>query len=431
MSLNRIKYKYKISIVTIIYILLVFQMALQESKLNHISTFFKYYDDLLVLILGLKILHIIVLHKKIVINEYKILIIVITLCILGLISSILYEFQSYKAVVSDFLTCLRFSVALCGAYLWTKNNSNYNQILQQIVPCTKLIIVLLFILVINEMFIFPIFEVWDFRFFTNSTALFFPHPSYLVASSIVLMCIITLSLQKNKKNIIYLFMCSIIILSTMRSKGIAYIGVYWLLYITIIEIKVKKKILIYIASTVGAILIGYTQIIYYYFSNTWSARQVMLQDAFTIAMKHFPIGSGFATFGSNAAVEYYSPLYSLFGYNAVYGMSNETAMYLTDGFWPLVIAQFGFFSIPLIVYMIIVMFKMCNKCKKEKFGYITMLSIVMYMVIATFGELAFFSPYAAIHFSIFGIIYSNNRTMRRHYVLGEYELFPEEKSTLI
>jgi hypothetical protein len=112
-------------------------------------------------------------------------------------------------------------------------------------------------------------------------------------------------------------------------------------------------------------------------------------------------------------------------------MSNETAMYLTDGFWPLVIAQFGFFSIPLIGYMIIVMFKMCNKCKKEKFGYITMLSIVMYMVIATFGELAFFSPYAAIHFSIFGIIYSNNRTMRRHYVLGEYELFPEEKSTLI
>lgn len=76
--------------------------------------------------------------------------------------------------------------------------------------------------------------------------------------------------------------------------------------------------------------------------NTYSPRNIMLKDSIVLMKSRFPIGYGFASFGSPTASKYYSYLYTLLDYNSKYGMSETDGYFLSDIFWPAILGQFGF-----------------------------------------------------------------------------------------
>lgn len=84
-----------------------------------------------------------------------------------------------------------------------------------------------------------------------------------------------------------------------------------------------------------------------YFTNIDStARTTMTIDSVTLAAAAFPLGVGLGRFGSAVAASNYSPLYDELGYTRVYGMGpGERGGFLTDTFWPSVLAESGFLGL--------------------------------------------------------------------------------------
>ena len=78
-----------------------------------------------------------------------------------------------------------------------------------------------------------------------------------------------------------------------------------------------------------------------------------MQDSLTIAGQLFPLGSGFATFGTYMSGEYYSPLYYEYGLNTVWGLWPSNPTFVSDSFWPAILAQFGFIGLVVLVYLLV------------------------------------------------------------------------------
>lgn len=89
-----------------------------------------------------------------------------------------------------------------------------------------------------------------------------------------------------------------------------------------------------------------------YFTNIEStARTTMTIDSMALALAAFPLGVGLGRFGSAVAASNYSPLYDELGYTRVYGMGpGERGGFLTDTFWPSILAEAGFLG--MLFYLI-------------------------------------------------------------------------------
>jgi len=107
--------------------------------------------------------------------------------------------------------------------------------------------------------------------------------------------------------------------------------------------------------------------LYSYFQNpdlSNQARNVLYTTSFRIARDFFPLGSGLATFGGWISDLYYSPLYTKYGISSVYGLQ-KGGNFITDTFWPYVIAQFGFIGASCYIWILISLFYSTVKALKK------------------------------------------------------------------
>jgi hypothetical protein len=132
---------------------------------------------------------------------------------------------------------------------------------------------------------------------------------------------------------------------------------------------------------------------------------MLTRDCIKIANTYFPFGSGFATFGSHMASLQYSPLYSSRGYGKFYGMSPGNGAFLSDTFWPIVIAQFGYIGLILFLLILLNFLRIAFKFREgSPCRFIALFSILMYMLISSTGESSFFNPFSGMFFIIFGLL---------------------------
>ncbi|MBD2763814.1 hypothetical protein IEE91_01120 [Kocuria sp. cx-455] len=88
----------------------------------------------------------------------------------------------------------------------------------------------------------------------------------------------------------------------------------------------------------------------YFSSVDTTARTTMTIDSARLAAAAFPLGVGLGRFGSAVASSNYSPLYEQLGYTRIYGMGpGERGGFLTDTFWPSILAETGIFGLLLYV----------------------------------------------------------------------------------
>lgn len=75
------------------------------------------------------------------------------------------------------------------------------------------------------------------------------------------------------------------------------------------------------------------------------ARPMSYKTAMIITFKDYvPFGSGLGTFGTNAAAEYYSPLYYKYSLDEIWGLDSGNPMFLADAFYP-TLAEYGIVGI--------------------------------------------------------------------------------------
>lgn len=91
------------------------------------------------------------------------------------------------------------------------------------------------------------------------------------------------------------------------------------------------------------------------------ARPATYTTASTIIFKDYiPFGSGLGTFATNAAAQYYSPLYYKYGLSDIWGLYPENPMFLADCYFP-TLAEYGMVGLFFFLWFWIRRYKEINK----------------------------------------------------------------------
>lgn len=320
----------------------------------------------------------------------------------GLISSIIYMYQPLIYALEDMLLAVnRFMVGYLATYAYmSKGDRNVSK---DILPWAKIITVILFALALHDTFMTPFFGKGDYRYFADSLMLMFQHQTYLAASASAMLIFLGYCNVRNKC-MPYMLMISYVDLMTLRSKALGFLAVYWLIYIVIILLKSKNYYVMMLLGSVAGSVIGASQFADYFLGVEYNPRSVLFDNGVKLSNLHFPLGTGFGTYASAIAQQFYSSLYDLLNFNVYYGLSREDRFYLSDSFWPIIIAQNGWLGLMLFVLVIAYFLKYAIiQMKIYALSGMAMLGIVIYMLVASIAETSFFNPVALIFFMMFAV----------------------------
>ncbi len=385
-----------------IFTVLLFLMCLEDLTDNSALRFlFKHIDEVLVLgCLAYLVLHIHYLFCK----KWRLLYLWLGFMAIGTVSSILFRYQGLiPSVVDAIVVISKFMVGYLTAYVYASLHPG--KLTQRMTGAARIITLILFVIAVHDLLMSPFFPRGDYRYFTRSLLLMFPHQTYLAAATVTLLVLLGHT-DRFHKNLPYMLMATFIGMMTLRGKAIAFFAVYWVLHICIMVFKNRNYAGMLIGGGLGSVVIGFEQISTYFLNTSrYSPRQILTKDSIVLAAEHFPLGTGFGSFGSTIAAQYYSPLYEQLGYPNNYGMGPVGSMFLTDSFWPEIIAQFGFIGTVLFIgILILFVLYSIRTLKKDRIAGFSMLMILVNMLINSMAESSFFNPASFLLFILFGLI---------------------------
>ena len=91
-----------------------------------------------------------------------------------------------------------------------------------------------------------------------------------------------------------------------------------------------------------------------------------------------------------------------------WGLAPDYYNFVSDNFWPMVIAQCGFIGLALIIYTIYIVYKDI-KNNDNLYMYFGQMSVLIYLLSASIGEASFAGQYSVIAFIIIGLLNKYNR----------------------
>jgi len=401
----KLKINIKYSITLVCMYILIFQNVLQ----NFIPII-QYFDEILALsVIPLFIIR--TTNKKTKLKfcnrDFIIIFLIITLLFDGFLASSIYKIQPINISLSDALLVAKFFFTyflakICLDFEFIEKNKNKFK-----KHINFLLIIFLFLTIFNY-----IFKIWpgEYRFGIMSNRLFYSHSTYLAAICIFILSVYILLSDNLKKKRFYTLILMILLLSTMRFKAIgalcAIIGVIFLVNHSNKKISISK----FGVLALVALFLVWNQIEYYYIELNDSARSQLTQKSIQIAKDYFPIGAGFGTYGSYMSAVSYSPLYSRYGLNKIYGLQSTNSKFISDTFWPMIIGQFGFIGLICYALIIVCIFKNIQEDfdSNRKQLYLSKICCLLYLLISSTSESSFVHPVAIPLALIIGI-FSNKK----------------------
>lgn len=386
-----------------IVVLLFIVVIMFQDFLCSFNEVFRYTDDFLGVVL-LAMAMVVFVNRlrlsngKLKINRQflKVFLAILFIFVLGLLANLIYKYQQFIAIAYDMLSFFKFwLVFLLVYYLY---DIYFKDLLKYLNVFAKIVTILLFIMLICD-FIYDIFPKYEYRFGLPAEQLIFYHPTFLAANSIFLLVINTWALLKKKTvfHFILLVMNIVTIFFSLRIKAIGFLFIYFFVLFFFVLVSQKKiKLRYWIVIAAGLIFIAYDQIDFYIL-NTEVARGALTQNSFRIAGDYFPLGTGFGTFATAASglYDYYSPVYSLYNLQNMYGIARSSPGYLSDVFWPSILGEFGFIGLFLYFGLLYFLYDNLNDIKDRKYFFIGIISLA-YLLVASTSECAFYASYSVL-----------------------------------
>ena len=210
----------------------------------------------------------------------------------GLLSGYVSAIQlNCKPVLIDLFACIKFPVALLsGFFVFRSKDDLFALLLGE----AKLLLLLMLPFAFINQFV-DIGMRFDVRYGFYSFQFLFGHPASLAA---VVVGFSVLLLTDARKNTPWLFLCWLFLVFSLRSTAIAFAAcsfLVWLFSRNRGRVSTSQVLLFALV----AVYFGWSQIRYYFFDLDGSARRKLLDVGIQIANLCFPLGSGFATYGSN------------------------------------------------------------------------------------------------------------------------------------
>lgn len=235
-------------------------------------------------------------------------------------------------------------------------------------------------------FVYVISFFWGFRVSTYGLATPMIGQAALLTASMYL-----LFKENTRKNVVRGIAILSIGLLSMKSKFFGeYVVFIALFYFLRSRLKPNLKTIVSVIALVSAIVyFTWEKFNFYYVegmneevsNSERTARPESFKTARTIIFSDYiPFGSGLASFGTNAAAKYYSPLYYQYNLNTIWGLYPENPMFLADAFYP-TLAQYGMVGVFFFMWFWIRRYKQAVNHKEFR-AY----KVAMMMIFALFLE---------------------------------------------
>lgn len=354
---------------------------------------FAWFDEALSLFCALYILLFVAKNNgKIKVSRYDchiLLLSVLWVCI-GIISSVVSEYQSFQYVILDIFTCMKMYIGYFFAKSILKKGISERTRLF-LAKETSFVVIVYFALTLNDMFLTPFFPIlMDGGL--RSIQLLYSNVTYLAAYGIVLFVMLFYTRDLQRCFLLKIGMCSAFVFLTFRSKAMGYLVVVWMIFLMIDklnEARLRTRLLVSVpAVVVAAVMVAWDKIVIYFFTpNHFSPRSILLKESIHLASERFPLGLGYGSFCSVASIIHRSPVYDEIGYDYF------SAVY--DMFWGNIIGQFGFVGAACFIGTMILMYLEIRRIRViDKNRYFMAVFGLIYLMIASLGECSFFAPYS-------------------------------------
>lgn len=280
---------------------------------------------------------------------------------------------------------------------------------RMLTPIAKIFIVLAFFFSILSQFV-NIGMTGSERYGIQGFNFIFPMSFQFLAVSLIMFAVLSLNNSVKYKNFYYIMGCISLMLS-IKSSPLLF-GIMFLFFLYYFKRKniIKMRTLVLLA--IAIVLIGSFQI-QNYLMNENAPRYLFFYYGSRTANDYFPLGSGFATFGSDQAARQYSSLYYLYGFNRLFGMNPEDGSFLSDTFWAMALGQFGwigFFLYCLIYLRIFISFKAQYNSSPDKKALLYS-SFISYMIHAV-GSAILSSSAGVIGFIALAMVLSPKKSLQ-------------------
>ncbi len=203
--------------------------------------------------------------------------------------------------------------------------------------------------------------------------LIFQHPSRLATAAILsalLYIVASLCIYRARLNLtdLTIFMGILLLsLPSGRAKAYGFFVVSLALAIYFLYAKNDNNPLsigrtAFVASIVSVILlyVAFEKISYYFIVGSQGqelfARPALYEVSLSLAKDYFPFGSGFGSFASHYSGVFYSPLYSEYGLDNVWGLRQNAPVFVSDALIPMLLGQFGVAGVLILSLILIRLF---------------------------------------------------------------------------
>lgn len=379
-------------------ILLFFQVYLQKY-----FGVLQYFDEMVTVVLLFRILATAV-QGKMDRTHIKMLCLMVLVMIVGLVSNINAGIQTGMIpILTDIGNCFKVFVVYIGSSIFLKRVYCKARMVSRLSFVVKWFVVVAFLfMMLHELGIVVMgedmrFGMISFRFINGNAGVL-----SLMFYSITLILTLRVGISASKrKNMIVVLMALAVWASTLRARALAFIAIYVILYWMVIVKEQKPKMnLKNTLVSVAVVLIVCMDKIGYYFTSTRTARANFLKYGVKTMLRYFPLGSGFATFGTDAAMTYYSELYVEYGFSNIWGLSTTDGRFGNDTYWPAIFAQFGIIGTILMAILIYTMCKdILKKAEGNKYRFFSAMFVIITQVTSSVATATFF------HFVTVGLFF--------------------------
>ncbi len=346
--LSRIPNKFKHDMTCIeLLALIAFNLLLFQPIIEIILPPCSYYDEILAVSSLLSLFFSMAMRKSRFTREMKIaLCLLFAIVVIGLFGNFLSGIVSDTFfILVDILACSKFFIIYFALKSILGNTSYFVSYMAR--ESKVLLVLMLACLVINQFV--DIVMTYEMRYGLKAFQFVFIHPTHMVTLSLACMAFIYSDASNGWKK--YIGIALVLMAMSLRSRWVALALVIVLIIIFVKKGSTRAPFVVIGVGSVSAFLVGQAQMSVYYGSASESARGHLMTTALSVFQNFFPLGAGFASFGSGVTKTIYSPLYYQYGLQNVYGLAPNNPSYLTDTFWPVVLAQFGFLG--LIIWLLL------------------------------------------------------------------------------
>ncbi|MCC8076495.1 MAG: hypothetical protein LIO95_11270 [Clostridiales bacterium] len=322
-------------------------------------------------------------------NTLVILVFLLLFLLTGGVSTLLNGSPPLSNVLSDILVWMKFPAAIAVGYLLTMHQGKAERY-AALIRVMDVVTVCLTVLFLADLVlhIFPS----DTRSGMRAVKLFYSAYTYCSAVMCVI-CAVYFRMYEflGDRVLLRLLPLWAIMVSTLRFKAIC--AVFFMVFVFLIICQQRRAFgpLMWGMLGAGGLLLGIRTILYYYVTlQNESARSALSSTALQIVRDYFPLGTGFATFGSAFSAEPYSRVYELYHINHVWGISEAYHSFISDSFWPYLMGETGILGTVFYCAALVAIFWQLSRLRLvNAYAYAAALVCFIYLIISSTGESAF------------------------------------------